>query len=214
MGVYDDIKADYNDAKLVRWYAHTYDSSKEFYNHLEMFLKKLSQGAKILDAGSGIGKESAEMARQGFHPIAIDFSPEMISVLKKKYPKIECYLEDIRQTRFKNMEFDGVWCCRTIFHIMQKDVLKTLREFHRVLKKDGYLAFMWLREESGVEYRREDSTETNAGLLYLKYIRTWYSKAYMENMVQEAGFHVEYDELFDDKDKEAHVFAIARKITE
>jgi hypothetical protein len=32
MGVYDDIKADYNDAKLVRWYAHTYDSSKEFYN--------------------------------------------------------------------------------------------------------------------------------------------------------------------------------------
>ncbi len=213
MGVYDDIKADYNDAKLVQWYMHTYDSSKEFYQHLQMFVKKLPHGAKILDAGSGVGKESAEMVRQGFQPIAIDFSPEMIAMLKKRHPDIECYLEDIRQTHFKNKEFDGVWCCRTIFHIMQRDLLKTLKEFHRVLKDGGHLAFMWLREDSGVEYRREDSVETNAGLPHLKYIRTWYSKDYMEKLLKQVGFSVEFEELFDDIDKEAHVFAMVKKIT-
>lgn len=127
-----------------------YDTYGEYFVQIEEYnynRKQLSKilfsmiknvkGKKILDAGCGIGKDCKMLAEKGAKVVGIDISQKMIEMAKSKCKnsKIEFYLQDMENTRFRDDEFDVVIAA---FSVLYKGDLKgLLKEFRRILKKGG-----------------------------------------------------------------------------
>ncbi len=105
-----------------------------------MKLVNAKKGEQILDAACGTGKYANEFFRYGASVTGIDFSKEMLEVAKQKNPKINYQLADFQQKlMFDDNIFDKINCAQALKHV--KALKFTLKEFYRILKKEGRLIF-------------------------------------------------------------------------
>jgi len=81
------------------------------------FLRHVAAGARILDAGCGVGRDALAFARRGLAVVAFDASAEMVRLTRKRVGS----LAEIRHMRFEDAawreEFDGVWACASLLHV-------------------------------------------------------------------------------------------------
>ena len=75
-------------------------------NDINLFIQNL-KGDKILDLGSGPGRDSLFFKTKGLHPISIDISESMVELCKQK--GLEAHVMDMEDLQFENNSFDG--CC-------------------------------------------------------------------------------------------------------
>ena len=94
-----------------------------------------SEGERILDIAAGTGTSSAAIARSGAEVVAVDFSPGMIEVARKKHPTIEFIEADATALPFSANEFDAVTISFGLRNI--ENPRKALKEMYRVLKPGG-----------------------------------------------------------------------------
>lgn len=129
--------------------APTYD----FLNHLLSFgidnywraktAKKAKQllgnnvAPKILDVATGTGDLAASMSKiSGATVTALDLSPEMLVIAKKKYPHITFHEGYAEKLPFGNASYDVVSAGFGVRNFEHLDA--GMREFHRVLKPGGH----------------------------------------------------------------------------
>ena len=112
-------------------------------NRVLMLVDKLvaNNGKNALDFGSGTGNLTGKLLRMGYSVTAIDISPEMCAVLKKKF---NSYLKDeklaiinspIEDTHFEKGEFDLVTSYSVLHHL--PDYVDVLHQLSGFLKKGG-----------------------------------------------------------------------------
>lgn len=107
---------------------------------------KIKEGDQVLDYGCGPGSYSfaaAEIVAEEGTIYAADIHPLAIEKVKKKAEKkkitiIRPILTDCK-TKLDDKSIDVVICFDVLHAIADKN--KLLKEFHRVLKPDGYLSF-------------------------------------------------------------------------
>lgn len=88
---------------------------------------------RLLNAGSGPGpaRRIARMvSEQGWEEIRFDIDPEV-------KPDVLGSIFDLGGC-FEPQSFDGVWSSHVLEHLYAHEVFPTLRQFHRVLKPDGF----------------------------------------------------------------------------
>lgn len=92
---------------------------------------------KILDVATGTGDLAASMAKiSGASVTALDLSPEMLVIARKKYPHITFHEGFAEQLPFKDESFNIV---SAGFGVRNFENLNAgMREFHRVLKPGGH----------------------------------------------------------------------------
>ena len=134
----------YNEPNFVKKFTQqTKDIYNEsFYDRIEVLkLFEDLKNKKVLDAGCGAGVYLEWFLSKGSYPTAIDYSLPMLEMVKAKYNnKIPIFKADLREKlNFNTNEFDYILCTMVLLHI--KDWTKTFQEFHRILKKDGFLIF-------------------------------------------------------------------------
>lgn len=93
------------------------------------------KGERVLDVAAGTGTSSAALARSGAEVVAVDFSPGMIAVGRKKHPEIEFVEADATALPFSANEFDVVTISFGLRNI--ENPRKALKEMYRVLKPGG-----------------------------------------------------------------------------
>lgn len=97
-------------------------------------------GKKILDAGCGDGRLSAECAIRGADVVSVDINPRALAFAKIFSPPSAVYQQSsIEKLDFPNDFFDIVFCIEAFEHIPPSQEKKVLEELHRVTKKDGNL---------------------------------------------------------------------------
>lgn len=117
-------------------------------NLIEEIINKaeIKQNQYILDAGCGVGfleKILAEKNIQGLKIEAIDFSSKMLYRARKrlpsqKHPLINFYQHDLDEPlSYKDNSFDAIISNNVIYALPEPN--NTLREFYRVIKKNGIL---------------------------------------------------------------------------
>ena len=103
--------------------------------------KKLLAGnaaPRILDVATGTGDLADSMAKiPGAKVTALDLSPEMLAIAKKKYPQITFIEGYAEKLPFLNASFDVVSAGFGVRNF--EDLKKGMQEFHRVLKPGGHV---------------------------------------------------------------------------
>ena len=114
----------------------------------KIFLKeprKFFRDKVILDAGCGWGDASRYMIVEGQAKtvIGVDVNLEALHVLKDKFKKefegynLKFLERNIYDTKFDDNMFDLIVCTEVIEHMDTDELILTIKEFKRILKKDG-----------------------------------------------------------------------------
>lgn len=122
--------------------------SAEFKRFVEM---AGGTGKTVLDAGCAFGRDCAEFQRKGLISTGIDLSDELLKKATASHPDIEFKKMDVRKLDFDDESFDGIWCHAVLLHLNDKDIVKALREFHRLLKPGGALFVSFKKGEGAQE---------------------------------------------------------------
>jgi len=105
-------------------------------NRAKLFLEK-NPAPRILDVATGTGDLANSMSKiPGAKVTALDLSPEMLAIARKKYPEITFIEGYAEKLPFKDASFDIVSAGFGVRNF--EDLGKGMREFHRILKPGGH----------------------------------------------------------------------------
>lgn len=99
---------------------------------------------KILDLGCGTGRHLVYFSKHGFEVYGLDSAPKGLEIAQQWLIKenLKAKLTQHRienQFPFEDNFFDVIISIQVIHHNLMKDILFTIKEIKRVLKKGGYI---------------------------------------------------------------------------
>ena len=149
--------------------------------HYQPFFSKLKLGDKILDAGCGSGRDTANFIDLGYSVDAFDASKEMVAAASKLtgLPVLEMTFENL----ILSEQYNGIWACASLLHVKRSNLVGVLKALGVLLLKKGviYASFKHGQEErqKGDRYfndMNEQLIKTHIGLVKnLKLSEIWIS---------------------------------------
>ena len=123
----------YYERNAERYAAETFfaDMSEQY----QRFLPLLKKGGKILDVGSGSGRDACYFQKHGYQVTALEPSKNLCREIQKVFSG-EIICSDIQN--YQPLElYDGVWACASLLHLQEKEVLQFFERIDRYLDDDG-----------------------------------------------------------------------------
>ena len=124
--------------ETMPWYNENFDSDLE--NELDE--RKIINGGKFLDLGTGPATQAIWLAKRGFMVIGSDLSEAAINRARKIYTNeenVNFIVDDILYSKFNDNEFDYIFD-RGCFHVLapahRQRYIETIK---RILKANGIL---------------------------------------------------------------------------
>ncbi len=179
------------DSNPSKYEERTKDTSPT--SELNTFIKSLSVGASVLDAGCAYGRDASIFASKGFNVAGIDLSSAFIKRAHELYPELAIQQADIRTLPMEDDTFDGIWCHATLLHLKDDDINKALHELGRVLKTGGVL-FVSFKKGNGSGAELEDFTSDDERFYNNKLIET------LQPMLESSGFKVVESNYYNEQD--------------
>ncbi len=151
-------------------------------------IDKFSERAKgrILDIGSGPGRDGLILKEKGFDVVCLDASEAMVELSSSR--GLESVVGDFSTLPFPDASFDGVWSYTTFLHVPKAEVHIAFSEVNRVLKSGGIFGLGLIE---GDEEKYRESSGVNQPRWF-----SYYRKEEIENLLQKHGFAIEYFEQF------------------
>jgi SAM-dependent methyltransferase len=129
------MSKNYYDENYQEYFKNTIDADMS--EMIERFLSYLKPGARILDAGCGVGRDTKVFLQKGYEVEAFDSSIQMVRLSSEYTGHMTRFL------RYEDMdyvdEFDGIWACASLLHVAREDLPDVFRRLERALKKGGLL---------------------------------------------------------------------------
>lgn len=154
--------------------------------------ESLLKGRRVLDAGSGPGRDAHLLAARGLRVVGIDLSRNLLKVAAEGKSTARFLPMDIRQLQFRDRSFDGIWCSVVLTHLNQRDVLKALKEFRRVLRPGGVLLTI---VKKGIGARTGPLDRAFSSPVFMQ---LYTEKEYVA-LISSVGFRIEYSYCFNEK---------------
>lgn len=143
-------------------------------------------GQKVLDVGSGPGRDGLILQKAGKNVVCLDASEEMIKLSRER--GLESVVGNFDNLPFENSSFDAVWSYTALLHIPKASIDKPLQEIHRVLKPQGIFA-LGMIEGDTESYKESFDTDV---LRWFSY----YQKEELQEMCEKHDFELVYFETF------------------
>jgi ubiquinone/menaquinone biosynthesis C-methylase UbiE len=145
----------------------------------------ITKDTTILDAGCGVGLTSAYVAKRfGAHVTAIDLLPEMVEKARERVTSqglpVTVQQASLESLPFKDKSFDLILAESVLTFT---NVEKSLRELHRVLKKDGVLLAIEMSGEDSLAPSDRQRIQSVYG------ISSIFSEQQWVQLFEKTGFH-------------------------
>ncbi|HYZ84770.1 MAG TPA: methyltransferase domain-containing protein [Bryobacteraceae bacterium] len=140
--------------RIYDFLANVYPASTFFF-HSKAHQKAVEcsdirDGMRVLEVATGSGEMFRRLVRSNPSgaTVGLDLSPRMAAETQRKvrrlYPqaRTQCKAVDARHMPFRDESFDAIVCCYLLELLCNDDIVQTLDEFHRVLKRRGSLTLI------------------------------------------------------------------------
>jgi ubiquinone/menaquinone biosynthesis C-methylase UbiE len=186
------------DAKTIQAYneeAENYDlGTKDFWDKFpRTFFDKfieLTKG-KVLDIGSGPGRDGLMLKQNGLDITCLDASEAMIKLCQDK--GLLGIVGDFSALSFEDESFDGIWSYTAWLHVPKTEIDQAVNEAARVLKPGGILGLGMIEGQNEL-YR------VTAKVTVPRWF-SFYTKEELEELLQKHGFEILYFETFKPESK-------------
>lgn len=158
---------------------------------INKFSDEVGRGSKVLDLGSGPGRDGLLLKDKGLEVVCLDASEEMVKMCKEK--GLESVQGDLLDIPFEENSFDGVWSYTSLLHIKKEQISKAIQEIKKVLKTNGILGLGLI--EGGGELYRESS-----GVNMPRWF-AFYTREELENIFLKNNLEIIYFEKFKPRSK-------------
>ncbi len=189
---------------------HNEMNEKAYDRHLlDAFADRFGQDAVVCDAGCGpSGHIGRYVYDKGIQVVGVDISDRCIELARQHNPGMAFERGDISRLAFDACSFDGIIAYYSIIDTPKRYVSRIFREFHRVLKPNGYLlvAVKAGTTEGYVDDLLGVKTEIYFAL---------FTEQEITHYFEEAGFVLEFIEKrnpYDFEISNERIFAIGQKV--
>lgn len=132
---------------------------------IDEFLNLFKPGALICSAGCGpCGHVENYMFEKGYNIIGVDISENCIEIARRHYSKIHFETGDFTKLKYRDNYFDGLAAYYSIIDTPRVYLDKVLKEFNRILKRNGYL--LLVVKEGDSEGYEEDLLGINSKIYF------------------------------------------------
>ncbi|GGH18309.1 class I SAM-dependent methyltransferase [Paenibacillus segetis] len=153
-------------------------SKIEFLSTLRLFEKYLSPAGHICDVGSGPGRYSIELLKQGYQVTLFEISQQELDIASERIQELGLQAEAYICDNATNMHvlddeaYEAVLVMGPLYHIHDDEARsKIIRETSRILKKDGVAIFAYINSwgalKAGVSEFSEEFRDLNHLYNYL-----------------------------------------------
>jgi 2-polyprenyl-3-methyl-5-hydroxy-6-metoxy-1,4-benzoquinol methylase len=187
--------------EIVHWFDDARTKALMESEYLNLIINSVSAGGSVLDLGCGTGEPIAKFfIDKGFKVTGVDGSKKMIEVCKKRFPREQWIVSDMREINL-NQQFDVILAWHSFFHLDHDSQRKMFKIFDAHMKPGGVLAFTSGEEEDEVWSDNGGQMLYHASLLTKEY----------EKLLNEISFKILLHKIRDPQCGEATVW-IAQKI--
>jgi ubiquinone/menaquinone biosynthesis C-methylase UbiE len=155
------------------------------------FADEVGARNKVLDLGSGPGRDGILLKNKGLEITCLDASQKMVELCREK--GLYAIEGDLLEIPFNENSFDGVWSYTSLLHIKKNQLKKAIQEIKRVLKPNGIFGLGLIEGED--ELYRESS-----GVNMPRWF-AFYTKEELEEIFQKHGLEIIYFEEFTPRSK-------------
>jgi len=188
--VYNNLDMDKQTINTYNKMAKEYDDETvDFWDRFpRTFLDKFIElsGNKIVDVGSGPGRDGLLIQQSGKEVVCVDASEAMVKLSSER--GLESILAEFNNLPFENESFDGVWSYTALLHTPKKSIDTPLQEIFRILKPSGIFA-LGLIEGDTEEYKESSGVDLPRWF-------SFYEKDEVEIICKKHGFEPVYFETF------------------
>ena len=140
---------DYYDRDAKGWMkAHGGNEGESYWKEeMERFHQLLPEG-KVLEIGSGAGKDAAALIAMGYDYTGTDASKGLIKVAQKRNPGAKFEHVGVHELSFPKHEFDGFWTADTLLHIPKDRIDEALQKINTQVKPEG-IGFISVKQGEG-----------------------------------------------------------------
>jgi len=141
---------------------------------------------RVLDVGSGPGRDGLILKKKGLDVVCLDASEAMVALSTSR--GLNSVLGDFCALPFSDRTFGGVWAYTALLHVSKDEVGIALSEMARVLAKGGVFG-LGLIEGDTEQYRESSDIKLPRWFSY-------YRRDEIEDLLQAHGFAIVYFEQF------------------
>jgi hypothetical protein len=120
---------------------------------IERFVADLPKGARVLEIGSGSGRDAKAMEEGGLSVRRTDITPGFVQTIRADgYPAdvVDPLTDDLRDPE-RNEPYDGVYASASLLHVRREDLPEVLRKLAAATKEGG-LFHLALKEGDGARF--------------------------------------------------------------
>lgn len=200
----ETVKAGYN--KIAGQYLVERTRDSEDIRLLDDLIARLSDEAKVLDAGCGAGIPVAQILSDRFELTGVDFSEAQIDLARRHVPGAQFVCQDMTKLDYPKDTFDAIVSYYAIIHIPREQHRSLFVNIQRMLKREGF-ALLCLGAESLVDDIDENYLGTRM------YWSHFDADTYLE-MLEVIGFKLVWSRIVRDESCEGggHLFVLAQKL--
>lgn len=169
----------YYNQKAKQWASeHGGHEEKSYWEkQINRFNELLPRG-KIIEIGSGAGKDAMALINMGYNYTGTDASKGLIKVAQTRNPGAVFANKAVEDLNFPVDSFDGFWTAATLLHIPKNQIDNALQKIKGVCKR-GALGFISLKEG------QEEKEDHNTGRWF-----AYYSEEEFRMVLNRNGFEV------------------------
>jgi len=133
------------DTMAQRW-SCGHDTPGFWEHEMKTFRQYLPSG-KILEIGSGGGRDAKELIRIGYDYVGTDISEKLLAIARSQNPGYQFYQQSVYDLNTQNL-FDGFWAAAVLLHIPKNRIGEALTAIARCMIT-GAVGFISLKEGNG-----------------------------------------------------------------
>ena len=190
------------DQNAVAW-AGSRNKKGVWGNEKKKFYKYLPKG-KIIEVGSGGGRDAKELITHGYDYTGTDVSKGLLEEAKKNNPEATFLLQSVYELDFPDETFDGFWASAVLLHIAKDRIDEALSSIYRILKP-GAIGFISLKKGEGERFVEGD----HVGIQYKRFF-SFFELDEFSKMLKRNSFEILESYEFDHSNKKWLAFFVKK----